>query len=55
MLARLGKGVLAGVGISLLMFGWQVAQIRANAFIGQNGMKVYNISGQLFLALQSTS
>jgi len=44
----LAKGVLAGVGISLLMFGWQVAQIRANAFIGQNGMKVYNISGQLF-------
>jgi SulP family sulfate permease len=44
----LAQGVLAGVGVSLLMFGWQVAQIRANASIDPEGVKVYTLAGQLF-------
>jgi SulP family sulfate permease len=44
----LAQGVLAGVGISLLMFGWQVAQIRATASIDPEGVKIYTLAGQLF-------
>lgn len=44
----LAKGVLAGVLLSLLMFGWQIAQIKAEISVHQNGLKVYDLAGQLF-------
>lgn len=47
----LAQGVLAGVGLSVLLFGWQAAQIRAIA-TSQEG-KVYHISGQLFFGSAS--
>ncbi|HEY9630711.1 MAG TPA: SulP family inorganic anion transporter [Coleofasciculaceae cyanobacterium] len=43
----LAKGVLVGVVVSVLLFGWQAAQIRAVS-TQQNGRKVYQLSGQLF-------
>jgi SulP family sulfate permease len=44
----LAKGVLAGVLLSLLMFGWQAAQVTAESSINWDGVKVYDLSGQLF-------
>jgi sulfate permease, SulP family len=43
----LAKGVLVGVVVSVLLFGWQAAQIQCNA--SQNhGTRTYQLSGQLF-------
>lgn len=44
----LAKGVLVGVVLSLLWFGWQAAKINLIASIDQQGTKVYHLSGQLF-------
>jgi SulP family sulfate permease len=44
----LAKGVLAGVVINVLMFGWQAAQVMATKRIEHDGTKVYDVSGQLF-------
>jgi sulfate permease, SulP family len=49
----LAKGVLAGLMLSVLMFGWQAAQIRATVAIAlpstaQDGSKIYHLAGQLF-------
>ncbi len=44
----LSQGVLAGVILSTLMFGWRVAQIRATASVDGDDAKVYILSGQLF-------
>ncbi|MGA7932175.1 MAG: SulP family inorganic anion transporter [Kovacikia sp.] len=44
----LAQGVFAGVGISLLVFGWRIAQIKAVTSIDLSGAKVYTLSGQLF-------
>ena len=49
----LAKGVLAGVVMSALMFGWQVAQIRAMTSVEQDDTKVYALSGQLFFGSAS--
>jgi sulfate permease, SulP family len=43
----LAKGVLAGVLLSVLLFGWQAAQIRAIATQTEES-KIYHVSGQLF-------
>jgi len=43
----LAKGVLAGILLSVLLFGWQAAQIKAIATYTEES-KVYYISGQLF-------
>ncbi|OEH93153.1 SulP family inorganic anion transporter [Bacillus solimangrovi] len=43
----LAKGVLAGVVLSALIFGWKMAQIKTSTkFEGEQ--KVYTVSGQLF-------
>jgi sulfate permease, SulP family len=43
----LAKGVLAGLILNVLLFGWQAAQIRTMTE-EQEGIKVYHVSGQLF-------
>ncbi|XGV96406.1 MAG: SulP family inorganic anion transporter [Leptolyngbya sp. BL-A-14] len=44
----LAKGVLAGVMLSTLMFGWRLAQVRATLSVDHDGAKLYVLSGQLF-------
>lgn len=45
----LAKGVLAGVLLNLLIFGWQASQIKiATTTIDPDGVKLYELSGQLF-------
>ncbi len=44
----LAKGVLAGVILSTLIFGWKLAQIKTTTSVESNGAKLYKISGQLF-------
>jgi len=45
----LAKGVLAGVVISVLVYGWRSARINAGSS-QENGAKVYKISGEMFFA-----
>ncbi|WP_206105422.1 SulP family inorganic anion transporter [Paenibacillus thalictri] len=44
----LAIGVVSGVVLSALIFGWKSAKIKAHATASSNGAKVYHISGQLF-------
>lgn len=45
---NLAKGVLAGVVLSALVFGWQAAQLRVTTAIDPQETKIYRIQGQLF-------
>jgi len=44
----LARGVLAGVVLSAVMFGWRMAKIRTKTRVSESGVKIYTISGQLF-------
>jgi SulP family sulfate permease len=44
----LAKGVLAGVVISALIFGWRIASIKTTSQMDEDGSQVYYVSGQLF-------
>ncbi|WP_248930848.1 SulP family inorganic anion transporter [Paenibacillus hamazuiensis] len=44
----LAIGVVSGVVLSALIFGWRSAKIKAQASLENNGAKVYRITGQLF-------
>ncbi|KIV54016.1 SulP family inorganic anion transporter [Aneurinibacillus migulanus] len=44
----LAKGVIAGIIISALVFGWKMARLHAKTATEASGMKSYTISGQLF-------
>ncbi|WP_414813272.1 SulP family inorganic anion transporter [Paenibacillus sp. Soil766] len=44
----LALGVVAGVILSALVYGWRSARIKAHASMEKNGSKVYRITGQLF-------
>lgn len=44
----LAKGVVAGVIMSALIFGWKMARLKAVTSFTTDGAKVYTISGQLF-------
>lgn len=44
----LSKGVIAGVILSALIFGWKMSRIKTTSSMLGNGTKVYHISGQLF-------
>ncbi|ULL19185.1 SulP family inorganic anion transporter [Paenibacillus sp. H1-7] len=44
----LAIGVVSGVIMSALNFGWKMARLRSRTFMNENGHKVYEISGQLF-------
>lgn len=46
--SNLALGVLAGVVLSAVYFGWRSAQIRAHADTTKDDRKVYRITGQLF-------
>lgn len=44
----LAQGVLAGVILSTLMFGWRLAQVQATLSVDRDNAKLYVLSGQLF-------
>lgn len=44
----LAKGVIAGVVMAALVFGWKISRISATSAIRDDGVKVYTVSGQLF-------
>ncbi|MFE5322670.1 SulP family inorganic anion transporter [Paenibacillus sp. NPDC056579] len=44
----LAIGVVSGVIMSALNFGWKMARLRSHSFMNEKGHKVYEISGQLF-------
>lgn len=46
----LAKGVIAGVIMSALIFGWRIASIKVSVQVNSDGAKVYQVSGQLFFA-----
>ncbi|MFC3800186.1 SulP family inorganic anion transporter [Cohnella sp. GCM10012308] len=46
--SNLALGVLAGVVLSAVYFGWRSARIKAHAELAKDGRKVYRIAGQLF-------
>jgi SulP family sulfate permease len=49
----LAKGVLAGVILSTLMFGWRLAQTRVAVSVDRDGITLYALSGQLFFGSAS--
>lgn len=49
----LARGVLAGVVLSALIFGWKISNIHAVTNIQSNGIKHYSIKGQLFFGTMS--
>ncbi len=44
----LAKGVLAGVVLAALIFGWKISVIAAPGSVRPDGVKVYTVKGQLF-------
>lgn len=44
----LAKGVISGVILSAVIFGWRMARLSSTSYISEMGEKVYVISGQLF-------
>lgn len=50
---NLALGVLVGVIMSALIFGWKMAQIKAVASMSDNGAKRYTIQGQMFFGTMS--
>ncbi|MDD3622295.1 MAG: SulP family inorganic anion transporter [Methanofollis sp.] len=44
----LAKGVIAGVVLAALIFGWKISVISATAATREDGVKVYTVKGQLF-------
>lgn len=46
----LAKGVMAGVIMSALIFGWRSGKLRTTTTVNADGAKVYRISGELFFA-----
>lgn len=44
----LAKGVIAGVVLSALVFGWRISAIHATGRVRDDGAKLYTVKGQLF-------
>lgn len=44
----LAKGVIIGVILSALIFGWRISSIAATSRIREDGVEIYTIKGQLF-------
>ncbi|PKL58273.1 MAG: sodium-independent anion transporter, partial [Methanomicrobiales archaeon HGW-Methanomicrobiales-5] len=44
----LAKGVIAGVVLSALVFGWRISAINATSTVRSDGVKVYTVKGQVF-------
>ena len=49
----LAQGVLAGVILSTLMFGWRLAQTHVAVSVDHDGLTLYAVSGQLFFGSAS--
>ncbi|MFF2889211.1 SulP family inorganic anion transporter [Paenibacillus sp. NPDC057967] len=49
----LARGVLVGVIMSALIFGWKIARIQAVSELEAGGRKVYRIRGQMFFGTMS--
>jgi len=49
----LAKGVIAGVVLATLIFGWKISVISATAALREDGVKVYTMKGQLFFGTMS--
>ncbi len=48
----LAKGVIAGVIMSALIFGWKMARMKTTTSM-ENGAKLYKVSGQMFFGTMS--
>lgn len=44
----LAKGVIAGVVLSALVFGWRISAINATSTVRSDGVKIYTVKGQVF-------
>ncbi|MFH0967050.1 MAG: SulP family inorganic anion transporter [Methanobacteriota archaeon] len=49
----LAKGVITGVILSALIFGWRISSISASSQVREDGVLVYTITGQLFFGTMS--
>lgn len=49
----LAKGVMVGVIMSALLFGWRMAKLHADKHITEQGIKHYRIRGQMFFGTMS--
>ncbi|MHA6481616.1 SulP family inorganic anion transporter [Paenibacillus sp. strain BS8-2] len=49
----LAKGVMVGVVISALIFGWRMAKLHADTHVTEQGIKHYQIRGQMFFGTMS--
>lgn len=49
----LAKGVIAGVVLAALIFGWKISVISATSTTREDGVKVYTVKGQLFFGTMS--
>ena len=49
----LAKGVIAGVILSALIFGWRMSRLSSTSYVSETGEKVYVICGQLFFGTMS--
>ncbi|RXE55726.1 sulfate transporter [Methanoculleus taiwanensis] len=50
----LAKGVLAGVVLAALIFGWKISVISAPGTLRDDGVKVYAVKGQLFFGTMTS-
>jgi SulP family sulfate permease len=44
----LAKGVIAGVVLAALVFGWRISAIHATRKVQSDGVKIYTVKGQVF-------
>ncbi|PKG32461.1 SulP family inorganic anion transporter [Methanoregula sp.] len=44
----LAKGVIAGVVLAALVFGWRISAIHATGTVRNDGVKIYTVKGQVF-------
>lgn len=44
----LAQGVIAGVVLSALVFGWRISAIHATGTVRDDGVKIYSVKGQVF-------
>ncbi|WP_028611270.1 SulP family inorganic anion transporter [Paenibacillus harenae] len=49
----LARGVLAGVVLSAIIFGWKMSKIQASSQMNKDGTKLYVIRGQMFFGTMS--
>lgn len=49
----LAKGVMVGVVLSALVFGWRIAKLHADKHVTEQGVKHYRIRGQMFFGTMS--